>query len=96
MLPSFGLARPEFDFPWYKFTVIKTQEAPVLATGSTPIKWLQRNRAYKAQELLEDTTKSMEHIAEQVGYQSSETFRVAFKKVIGVSPGTYRANFKTK
>jgi AraC family transcriptional activator FtrA len=66
------------------------------ATGSTPIKWLQQNRAYKAQELLEDTTQSMEHIAEQVGYQSSETFRVAFKKVTGVSPGTYRANFKTK
>ncbi|WP_207005340.1 transcriptional regulator FtrA [Trinickia mobilis] len=29
----FGLARPEFDFPWYKFTVCAAERRPIAAVG---------------------------------------------------------------
>ncbi len=64
------------------------------AVGNTPMEWLQRNRVFKAQELLENTQYSMEKVAEKAGYQSSETFRVAFKRLAGVSPGVYRSRFQ--
>ena len=66
------------------------------AVGNTPMEWLQRSRVFRAQELLENTHLPMERVAEQAGYQSNETFRVAFKKVAGVSPGAYRARFQSK
>lgn len=66
------------------------------AVGNTPIEWLQRSRVYKAQELLETTQASLDDVAQASGYQSSETFRVAFKKMAGVSPGIYRSRFQQK
>lgn len=66
------------------------------AVGNTPMEWLQRSRVYKAQELLENTQHPMERVAEKTGYQSSETFRVAFKRVTGISPGAYRARFQSR
>ena len=66
------------------------------AVGSTPMEWLQRSRVFKAQELLEMTQYSMDQIAESSGYHSSESFRVAFKKVTGVSPGIYRSRFQAQ
>ena len=65
------------------------------ATGHTPMEWLQRQRVTKAQELLESSQHTMDNIAGLAGYQSSETFRVAFKRLVGISPGVYRARFKS-
>lgn len=65
------------------------------AVGTTPMVWLQRSRVSKAQELLENTGFTLEQISEHSGYQSNETFRSAFKKVAGVSPGVYRARFRS-
>lgn len=62
-------------------------------TGCTPLEWLQRMRIYKAQELLENTNKSLVSIADKSGYQSIETFRVAFKRVTGLTAGEYRSRF---
>lgn len=66
------------------------------ASGNTPLEWLQKNRVIKAQELLENTQQSMEKVAAEAGYQSSETFRVAFKRVVGIAPGTYRSRFQSR
>lgn len=63
-------------------------------TGSTPMEWLQRMRIHKAQELLENTNDSLSSVAENSGYQSIETFRVAFKRVTGLSASAYRSRFK--
>lgn len=63
------------------------------ATGLAPMDWLQRERMARAQELLETVDRPLADIAEQCGYQSLETFRTAFKRVVGASPAAYRARF---
>jgi AraC family transcriptional activator FtrA len=63
------------------------------AVGTTPKAWLQRERVYRAQELLEATNLPLSDIAIQCGYQSPEAFRVAFKRSVGTGPGAYRARF---
>jgi AraC family transcriptional regulator, transcriptional activator FtrA len=60
----------------------------------TPMVWLQRERMFRARELLEASDEALGHIAEQCGYQSLETFRVAFKRVVGTSPAAYRSRFR--
>jgi AraC family transcriptional regulator, transcriptional activator FtrA len=62
--------------------------------GMTPMAWLQRERMFRARELLEVSDQALGRIAEQCGYQSLETFRVAFKRVVGTSPAAYRSRFR--
>jgi AraC family transcriptional regulator, transcriptional activator FtrA len=62
--------------------------------GMTPTAWLQRERMIRARELLEASSSALGEIAEQCGYQSVETFRTAFKRVVGVSPVAYRMQFR--
>lgn len=64
-------------------------------TGTTPLRWLHRARARRAQYLLEHTTEPVDRIAGLVGYGSPTAFRERFKQVVGVSPNTYRASFTT-
>ena len=47
-------------------------------------------RMEKAKELLRTTGCTVNEIAEQVGYNSSQYFAVCFKKYTGISPGAYR------
>ncbi len=63
------------------------------SVGLTPISWLQRERMFRAQELLEVSAASLGEIADQCGYQSLETFRVCFKRIVGTSPAAYRSRF---
>ncbi len=63
--------------------------------GMTPIGWLQRERMFRAQEMLEESDTALGQIAEQCGYQSLETFRVTFKRIVGTSPAAYRSNFRS-
>ena len=62
--------------------------------GLAPSAWLLRERAQRARELLEGTSLSHEQIAGRCGYLSPETFRVAFKRGVGVAPADYRARFR--
>ncbi len=61
--------------------------------GISPGAWLNRERVARARELFETTCLSIEQIGSRCGYESVETFRVAFKRVAGISPGAYRARF---
>lgn len=61
--------------------------------GLSPGAWLSRERIARARELFETTSLSIDDIGSRCGYESVETFRVAFKRVVGVSPGAYRAKF---
>jgi hypothetical protein len=47
----------------------------------------------RARELLESTDHNSEQIAERCGYRSVESFRVAFRSVVGVPPSVYRERF---
>ncbi|MHC8314876.1 transcriptional regulator FtrA [Pseudomonas sp. LB3P31] len=63
------------------------------ATGMPPKAWLQHERLGRARELLESTRQNSEQIAERCGYRSVESFRVAFRSVVGVPPSVYRERF---
>lgn len=65
------------------------------STGLSPIAWLQRERMFRARELLESSDLPLGVVAEQCGYESLETFRVAFKRVVGTSPAAYRSRFRS-
>ena len=64
------------------------------SVGLSPTDWLQRERMYRARELLEASDAPLNSVAEQCGYGSLETFRVAFRRLVGTSPGAYRARFR--
>ena len=63
--------------------------------GVSPNAWLQNERISRARALLETGPMGLGDIATQCGYDSLETFRVAFKRVTSVAPGEYRRRFKT-
>jgi transcriptional regulator GlxA family with amidase domain len=63
-------------------------------TGTTPLQWLLRVRAHRAQHLLETTSQSVEQIATRVGFGSASTFRERFHRVVGTSPQAYRRAFR--
>jgi two-component system response regulator YesN len=57
-------------------------------------KYLIEVRMRKAEELLIHTTKKVAKIAELVGYHDYINFTKQFKKIYGITPGTYRSNIK--
>jgi AraC family transcriptional activator FtrA len=61
--------------------------------GASPNAWLQRERMNRARELIESTHLPLPEVAAQCGYGSLETFRSAFRRIVGVAPGAYRARF---
>ncbi len=63
------------------------------ATGLTPKGWLQHARMTQARALLETSSLNNEQIAEQCGFSSVESFRVAFRKAVGLAPSFYRERF---
>lgn len=64
------------------------------ATGMSPKAWLERERLTRAQDLLENTAMPLDEVGAQCGYASPETFRIAFRRVLGTAPGAYRARFR--
>ncbi|MFC7304279.1 helix-turn-helix domain-containing protein [Streptomyces monticola] len=65
----------------------------IAVTGTSPHQWLIIQRVWRAQELLETTGDSIEHVAEAVGMGTATTLRRHFQRVVGVSPTTYRTTF---
>jgi len=62
--------------------------------GRTPAQWVVHARVRRAQSLLERTSRSIERIADDVGFGSTPTFRAQFRRVVGTSPLAYRAAFR--
>jgi AraC family transcriptional activator FtrA len=62
-------------------------------TGTTPHRWLIRQRVLRAQELLEQANISVEDVAHQSGFRSSAAMRPHFFRHVAMSPGEYRRNF---
>lgn len=59
-------------------------------TGMSPLAYLTQIRMLASIDLLERTNDTLDAIAVQVGYGSEAAFSTAFKREMGVSPGTYR------
>lgn len=58
--------------------------------GRTPGQELQRVRIDRAKRLLAESSHKLEVLAEMCGYQSANSFCVAFKRATGMSPKQYR------
>ncbi|MGH2929999.1 MAG: GlxA family transcriptional regulator, partial [Solirubrobacteraceae bacterium] len=62
-------------------------------TGTTPHRWISRQRVLLAQRLLESTDFTVDHIADLCGMGTAANLRLHFDAVVGVSPGSYRRTF---
>ncbi len=61
--------------------------------GRSPGQELQRIRIERAKKLLSDSNAKMEVIAKMSGYESANSFWVAFKRLVGLSPKQYQKKF---
>lgn len=60
--------------------------------GQTPLDYVTEWRMQRALPLLQGRDKKLVEVAQAVGYESDAAFSKAFKRVVGVAPGEYRAN----
>mgnify|MGYP000554298322 CR=1 FL=1 len=58
--------------------------------GETPLAYLAKLRMQKAWVWLAEDGESVFAVAQRTGYESEASFSKAFKKVVGVSPGSLR------
>ena len=63
------------------------------ATGMTPTQQLQFLRVERAKQVFQVTSKSVEEVGWEVGYEDTASFRRIFKKLNGISPGEFRRRF---
>lgn len=66
-----------------------------IATGYTPIDYVQTLRVEEAKQMLETTSDAIDIIAQQTGYEDPTSFRRLFKRITGVTPGRYRQRFQS-
>jgi transcriptional regulator GlxA family with amidase domain len=62
-------------------------------TGATPHAWVTRQRVLRAEELLEQSDRSVEWVAQEVGFGNAAKLRHHFLKARGLSPQAYRRRF---
>jgi transcriptional regulator GlxA family with amidase domain len=62
-------------------------------TGTTPNAWLNRQRLLRAQQLLEETSFTLEEIARETGFGAAAVMRHHFLKVLQTTPTQYRRLF---
>ncbi|MGI5133295.1 MULTISPECIES: helix-turn-helix domain-containing protein [unclassified Streptomyces] len=63
--------------------------------GTTPARYVEQIRLEAARALLETGDDSMPVVARRTGFGSPELMRRAFVRHLGVTPGAYRASFRT-
>jgi len=62
-------------------------------TGTTPLQWLTSQRLSLAEEMLENSSLSVEQIASRVGFGNAATLRHHFGAARGTTPQRYRKTF---
>jgi transcriptional regulator GlxA family with amidase domain len=65
----------------------------VQETGTTPVRWLTGQRILLAQELLEETTETVDVIADRAGFGNAAALRHHFRAWRGTTPQAYRHAF---
>ncbi|MFE9682849.1 helix-turn-helix domain-containing protein [Streptomyces sp. NPDC002701] len=63
-------------------------------TGTTPYRWLLRQRVLLAQELLEGTDETVDFIADRAGFGTAAALRHQFVRALGTTPHAYRRTFR--
>lgn len=63
-------------------------------TGTTPYRWLLRQRVLLAQRLLEATDETMDAIAGRAGFGTAAALRHQFVRALGTTPNAYRRAFR--
>lgn len=63
--------------------------------GMTPARYVERARVEAARRRLECAAEGIETVAASCGFGSAETMRRAFLRTLHVSPGAYRARFRS-
>ncbi|MFR9796485.1 helix-turn-helix domain-containing protein [Streptomyces sp. MS06] len=63
-------------------------------TGTTPYRWLLRQRVLRAQELLEATDETVDAIAGRTGFGTAAALRHQFMRALGTTPNAYRRTFR--
>lgn len=63
------------------------------ATGHAPLAYVQRLRIEHAKQLLEASTRPIDEISAEVGYEDASFFRRVFKRSVGLRPIDYRRRF---
>ena len=61
--------------------------------GASPYHWLLQQRIALAQRLLETSDDPIERVAERCGFTSSATLRLHFRRLLHLSPQSYRSAF---
>ncbi|MFE2046818.1 GlxA family transcriptional regulator [Streptomyces sp. NPDC059477] len=64
-------------------------------TGGTAGEFVERVRLEAAQALLESGDDPLDAVARSGGFGSVETMRRAFRRLLGITPGTYRERFRS-
>jgi len=65
-------------------------------TGTTPHRWLTRQRLIAAQRRLETTGEGIDQVAEAAGFDTAETLRYHFRRAFGTTPTAYRTRFSVR
>ena len=60
------------------------------ATGLPPLEYVQTLRIEEAKQLLETGDTPLDDVATEVGYAEPASFRRLFRRMVGISPSTYR------
>ncbi|MFF4959428.1 GlxA family transcriptional regulator [Streptomyces sp. NPDC001222] len=63
-------------------------------TGTTPYRWILRQRVLLAQGLLERTDETMDAIADRTGFGTAAALRHQFGRALGTTPAAYRRTFR--
>ena len=63
-------------------------------TGTTPYRWLLRQRVLLAQRLLETTDETMDAIASRTGFGNAAALRHQFVRSLDTTPNAYRRTFR--
>jgi transcriptional regulator GlxA family with amidase domain len=68
----------------------------VKATGNTPLEYLQRAKIEVAKNALEQGRQTVFEAMMEAGYSDDKAFRETFKKITGLSPLNYRAQYNAR
>jgi transcriptional regulator GlxA family with amidase domain len=66
------------------------------AIGTTPGQWLTSQRILAARRGLETSDASIEQIAQACGFGSAASFRLHFRRALGIAPTAYRRHFQAR
>ncbi len=79
------------DFPVSKRNFIRRFK---LATGKTPLEYLQNIRIEASKKILECSDASIAEAMYDVGYSDAKAFRKLFKRIVGLTPRAYKKRFE--